>query len=268
MVMEVRNNLLRLIPAEELTRVVEVCERIQLRPHQILHHYKLPMEYVYFVESGLVSVAARVGRDKFVEVWLIGSEGLVGAPVLLAAKAVPLHRRTVQVGGEALRIRTRDFSKILEDLPHLRSIVERYLAVVLVQTSQSGACNSYHGLKQRLARWLLVARSALGTDKMPLTHVMLAELLGVRRASVTECLEALQKGGTISTKRGWVTVEDAVGLSKLCCDCFGLIEHEYRRHLHSANNAGSHPEDGAAITTAVARGRSIALDREPSRPSS
>ena len=250
MVTEVRNKLLRLIPAEELSRALNVCERIQLLPRQVLHHYKLPMEYVYFVESGLVSVAARVGRDKFVEVWLIGSEGLVGAPVLLAAKTVPLHRRTVQVGGEALRIRTRDFSKILEDLPHLRSVVERYLAAVLVQTSQSGACNSYHDLKQRLARWLLVARGALGGDKMPLTHEMLAELLGVRRASVTECLEVFQKQGTISTKRGWVTVEDAAGLSALCCDCFGLIEREYARHLLSIDRTSSHRKVDAAITTA------------------
>lgn len=266
MVTEARNKLLRLIPPEELSRVIGACERIQLVPHQVLHHYKLPMEHVYFVESGLVSVAARVGRDKFVEVWLIGSEGLVGAPVLLAAKTVPLHRRTVQVRGEALRIRTRDFSKVLEELPRLRSVVERYLAAVLVQTSQSGACNSYHGLKQRLARWLLVARNALGADEMPLTHVMLAELLGIRRASVTECLEVFQKEGTISTKRGWVTVEDAVGLSKLSCECFRLIEREYRRHLLSADNNDSPPEVDAAITSNVAR-RSISSGREPSRPS-
>lgn len=266
MVTEVRNKLLRLIPTEELSRVVGFCERTQLVPRQVLHHYKLPMEYVYFVESGLVSVAARVSRDKFVEVWLIGSEGLVGAPVLLAAKAAPLHRRTVQVAGEALRIRTRDFSKILEDLPRLRSVVERYLAVVLVQTSQSGACNSYHGINQRLARWLLVARNALGADEMPLTHVMLAELLGVRRASVSECLEIFQKAGMISTKRGWVTVEDAVGLSKLCCECFGLIEREYRRHLLLADNA--QPKEDASIKARVARERSASLARELSRPSS
>ena len=93
--------------------------------------------------------------------------------------------------GEALRIKTSEFCRLLEFLPHLRSVVDRYLAVVLAQTSQSGACNSYHDLKQRLARWLLIARSATEEDEMPLTHGVLAELLGVRRASVTECLEVL-----------------------------------------------------------------------------
>ncbi len=245
MVTQVQNKLLRLIPTDELSRILKVCERIRLVPRQILHHYKLPMEYVYFIESGLVSVAARVGRDKFVEVWLIGSEGLVGAPVVLAANAAPLHRRTVQVAGEALRIRTRDFCETLDSLPQLRSVVERYLAVVLVQTSQSGACNSYHGLKHRLARWLLVARSALVNDEIPLTHEVLAELLGVRRASVTECLEVLQHEGTISTKRGLVKVENYAELSSLCCNCFRLIEGEYRRLVLSAVGAGSSIEPGA-----------------------
>jgi DNA-binding transcriptional MocR family regulator len=97
---------------------------------------------------------------------------------------------------------------------------------------------------------------------MPLTHVMLAELLGVRRASVTECLEVLQKQGTISTRRGWVTVEDPVALSKLCCDCFGLIEREYRRHLRSADPGHRRPDASAASAPTAALPRSKSLDRE------
>jgi CRP-like cAMP-binding protein len=267
MVTQVRNKLLRLIPAHELSSVLDVCERIKLTPRQVLHHYMLPMEYVYFVESGLVSVAARVGREKFVEVWLIGSEGLVGAPVVLAARAAPLHRRTVQVTGHALRIKTSAFCGLLDSLPHLRSVVERYLAVVLGQTSQSGACNSHHSLRQRLARWLLIARSAADEDEMPLTHGVLAELLGVRRASVTECLEALQKDGTIATRRGFVKVENPTELSKLSCDCFKLIEREYRRHLLTAANTGSRPDVGVSFTAPVISEKSIVRDREPKRSS-
>ena len=101
---QVLNKLLRLIPDDELFRLLDVCDRVRLAPRQVLHHYMLPMEHVYFVESGLVSVAARVSREKFVEVWLIGSErGLVGAPVVLAAKAsLPLHRRTVSGDGRSI----------------------------------------------------------------------------------------------------------------------------------------------------------------------
>jgi CRP-like cAMP-binding protein len=263
----VRNNLLRLVPNDELVRVLDVCEKVRLAPRQVLHHYMLPMEHVYFVESGLVSVAARVGRDKFVEVWLTGSEGLVGAPVVLAARAAPLHRRTVQVTGEALRIKTSEFCELLESLPQLRSVVERYLAVVLAQTSQSGACNSYHSLSQRLARWLLIAQGATGEDKMPLTHGVLAELPGVRRASVTQCLEMLQKDGTITTRRGSVKIEDATELSKLSCDCFKLIEREYRRHLLPALDIGSRLRPHASLLAPVSLDDSILVDREPERSS-
>lgn len=267
MALQVRNNLLRLIPDDELFRVLDVCERVRLAPRQVLHHYMLPMEHVYFVERGLVSVAARVGREKFVEVWLIGSEGLVGAPVVLAARAAPLHRRTVQVTGEALRIKTSEFCELLETLPHLRSVVERYLAVVLAQTSQSGACNSYHSLKQRLARWLLIAQSATKEDEMPLTHGVLAELLGVRRASVTEGLEVLQKNGTITTRRGSVKIEDATKLSKLSCECFKLIEREYRRHLLPTVDIGSRPAPPVSLVARAGVDEPALIDREPGRPS-
>lgn len=262
-----KNRLLRLIPDDELSRVMDVCERVRLAPRQVLHHYMLPMEHVYFVESGLVSVAAKVGREKFVEVWLIGSEGLVGAPVILAARGAPLHRRTVQLAGDAWRIRTAEFCGLLESLPRLRSVVERYLAVVLAQTSQSGACNSYHSLRQRLARWLLIAQNATGEDEISLTHGVLAELLGVRRASVTECLEALQRGGTVITRRGSVKIQNAVELSKLSCDCFKLIEREYRRHLLPVLDIGSRQRPPVSLSATVGAGESASVDREPKRPS-
>lgn len=231
------NRLLRAIPADELSRVLSISERVRLFPRQVLHHYKLPMDYVYFPESGLVSVGAKVGREKFVEVWLIGSEGLVGLPVLLGSGAEPLHRRTVQVGGHALRISVREFREAVIELPALRSVLHAYLGVVLVQTSQSGACNSTHNLKHRLARWLLLARSSLNADDIPLTHSVLAQLLGVRRASVTECLEGLESKGLIKTKRGLISISRSSDLAEICCDCFRLIDQEYDRQLASLGRA-------------------------------
>lgn len=228
---EVNNRLLRVLPAEELSRLLAVSERVRIRPRQVLHHYKLPMEHVYFVEQGLVSVAAKVGREKFVEVWLIGSKGLVGAPVILNANTDPLHRRTVQVEGVALRIAVGEFGRLVKELPVMRAVLDAYLAVVLVQTSQSGACNSVHQLKQRLARWLLLAHNALSSDDIPLTHEVLAQLLGVRRASVTESLKDLQSEGLVATKRGSIKIENMRELESVCCECFRLIEGEYERQL-------------------------------------
>ena len=227
-----RNKLLQLIPNSELSALLTRSEEVQIQPRQVLHHWRLPMENVYFIERGLVSVSARIEDDRFIEAWLIGSEGMIGAPLVLAEEdQTPPHRRVVQVGGTALRISAREFLSVLPELPILRKVILRYVNVVLSQTSQSGACNSAHALKQRLARWLLLARNALDDNNLPLTHEVLGQLLGVRRASVTECLEVLEREGLILNSRGLVTVTNAQLLQQAACNCFGLIDREYRRQL-------------------------------------
>lgn len=227
----VRNRLLRQLPPDERARLLAVSDRVRLSPRQILHHFKLPMEHVYFLESGLVSVAAKIGSEKFVEVWLTGYEGMVGAPIVLTGDMETSHRRTVRVAGDAWRIKAADFLELVTEVPVLRTLIHRYLAVVLMQTSQSGACNSSHGLMERLARWLLLARRALDADEIPLTHGVLAQLLGVRRASITDCLRVLQQRGLIATNRGTIRIVDLDGLSAACCDCFRLIDREYDRQV-------------------------------------
>src|SRR5215475_14251151 len=91
-----RNRLLRSLPAAELRRVLALCEQVEIRPRQILHHWNLPMQDVYFVEQGLISVSVKLGRERSVEGWLIGSEGMTGIPVLLGDAENPPHRRVVQ----------------------------------------------------------------------------------------------------------------------------------------------------------------------------
>jgi hypothetical protein len=126
----------------------------------------------------------------------------------------------------------------LEDLPVMRTLLHRYAHVVLQQTSQSGACNAHHSLRQRLCRWLLVARNALAADELSLTHEVMARLLGVRRASVTECLDLFQKEGMLKLQRGAILVGDTGKLEAACCDCYGLIMREYHRQLRKGGGNG------------------------------
>jgi CRP-like cAMP-binding protein len=226
-----RNRLLQLMPHDEFRLLKAKSEEVPLVARQVLHHWRLPMEYVYFIERGLVSVSARISEKKFVEAWLIGSEGMIGAPLILTQDKTPPHRRVVQVGGTARRIPAREFLALLQDLPTFRKVLLRYIDVVLVQTSQSGACNAVHSFKQRLARWLLVAQNALEEDGLPLTHDVLSQLLGVRRASVTECLTHLEGAGSIRCSRRLITVIDRQLLRTASCTCFDLIDREYRRQL-------------------------------------
>ncbi|MBR1170178.1 Crp/Fnr family transcriptional regulator [Bradyrhizobium liaoningense] len=228
---EVRNRLLRLLPPDELKHVLLLSEEVPLTKRQVLHRYGARMQHVYFIESGLVSVGAKVGPQKFVEVWLIGSEGLAGIHLALTAKMQPMNRRIVQVAGAANRLTVARFQEAIAHLPTFRSVVHAYIASVLIQTAQSGACNTSHQLQQRLGRWLLLARNALGSNEIPLTHQVLAQLLGVRRAGVTDCLLQLKKNGLVEMMRGRLVICDAFRLAQISCQCWSLIEREYERQL-------------------------------------
>jgi len=178
-----------------------------------------------------VSVSARVDND-FVEAWFVGSEGLVGSPLILDEdQQVTPHRRIVQIGGEAVRIPACDFVAALPNLPFTRKLLLKYLQVVLFRASQFGACNAVHSVKQRLARWLLVARDSLRDDDLPITHEVLSQLLGVRRATVTQCIEILQGEAVIRTSRGMISVADADGLRQISCTCYDLVHREYQRQI-------------------------------------
>ncbi|WP_414474501.1 Crp/Fnr family transcriptional regulator [Microvirga sp. M2] len=224
-----KNRLLQALSPGDLQMLWPRLTRVELKPRQILHHSGTPMETIYFIENGLVAVSAKASPGKWVEVWLIGSEGMTGLPVLLADTECPPFRRVVQVGGSAYRISRVDFQSVIETIPSWRTSLLRYTQFVLLQTSQSAICEAHHSLKQRLCRWLLVAQDALDGEDIPLTHQMLARLLGVRRASITECLRALGDEGALDNTRALIRVDDQERLESLACDCHALIRSEYRR---------------------------------------
>ena len=247
-----KNRLLCELPDDELTKLLRTAEIVQIKPRQVLHHWRLPMEHVYFIESGLVSVSARVDDD-FVEAWLVGSEGFVGSPLILAEdQQVTPHRRIVQIGGAAIRIPAGDFIAALPALPCTRNLLQRYLQLVLFRTSQFGACNAVHSLKQRLARWLLVARDSLQSDDLSITHEVLSQLLGVRRATVTQCIEAFQAEEVIQTSRGMISVTDADGLRRLSCACYDLVHREYQRQIRPSGT-GKHGPANCIPTGAISQ---------------
>jgi CRP-like cAMP-binding protein len=206
-----------------MERLGRLLHLVHLRPRQILHHAGTPMEHVYFIESGLVSVSGRAGAQRWAEVWLIGSEGMTGIPVVLDTTQEPAFRRVVQVEGTARCISAQDLRRAMDGSPAFRAVLLRYVNVVLQQTAQSNICNASHDLRQRLSRWLLVARDALQRDDIPLTHQLLSRLLCVRRPSVTECLGALQEHGAIHIGRGRIAIVDPARLEALSCGCHRMI---------------------------------------------
>jgi CRP-like cAMP-binding protein len=185
-----------------------------------------PIEHVYFIEEGLVSVLARTGEREDAEAWLIGREGLVGLPVIFGGAAL-LYRRVVQVGGRALRIGAGEFCHAVEERPVLRHHVLRYTHAVLVQAGQNGACAARHSVEQRVARWLLQAQDSLGRSELPMTHALLSRLIGVRRASITVTIGRLEAAGILQQEWGGITILDLGRLTQVACDCYRVIKTAY-----------------------------------------
>jgi CRP-like cAMP-binding protein len=205
-----------------------MLEPVTMRARCILSHSKAPLEHVYFVEEGLISVLAQIDQRRVVEVWLIGREGVMGVPLVLGGSASP-HRRIVALGGTAYRMSASAVQAAMQRFPSFAALLLRYVQSVLVQTSQAGACNTVHRLEQRLARWLLTAADRCGGEVLPITHDILARMLGVRRASVSECFGTLERSGILKKRRGFVQIIDRSVLEERTCRCYRIMQNEMDR---------------------------------------
>lgn len=225
-----KNMILSALQRDDWEKLYPLLEFVTLKARRVLQHARMPMDYLYFIEDGLVSVVAKADERRSVEVWLTGREGVAGVPLILG-RNFAVHRRFIVLNGSAYRIRSDDLQGALREIDSLRSILFRYLFAVLLQTSQSSACNLCHNLTQRLARWVLTARDRCDADDLPITQDMLARMLGVRRASISECLDHFEKCGLLRKKRGFIGIVDRPRLETFSCGCYHIIRREQERIL-------------------------------------
>ncbi len=221
---EFNNYILNALPAEVLDALRPYLLPVSMVPNQVMHEVATPIDDVYFVEEGLVSLTANTHDNGAVEVGITGREGLVGVSVLLNRNAIAYHRAFVQVPGSALRVRSGVMRDMANRHPALRDICLRYQQVMMVQASQAAACNARHELPERLARWLLMTHDRVDGDELPMTQEFMALMLGVRRAGVSVVASALQAQGLIRQARGRIGVVDRAGLEAEACACYRLIE--------------------------------------------
>ncbi|SES42687.1 Crp/Fnr family transcriptional regulator [Rhizobium sp. NFR03] len=223
-----------------LLSVMSRDDRALLEPHFTLVELELkqplfdahqPIDYVYFFLSGLSSEIATVGREN-IEVGCVGREGLSGHAVLLDVECSP-HYAFMQGAGTALRIRSCDLVRMVDQSSSLRKLLSRYVHVFMTQIAQSALADGRFTLQQRLARWLLMCQDRLG-NQMPLTHEFLALMLGVRRPGVTTAMHVLEGEHLIKAERASITILDRPGLIATAGGSYGLPEEEYRRLINRA----------------------------------
>lgn len=226
----VANHLLNYLPNLEHQLILEVCTPIELVFGETLYIAEETIKYVYFPLTSFISSLLDVGEKQFLEMGLIGNEGMLGATLALGNTKAPM-KSIVQGSGSALRINATMFNQLVESNLVVRKLILNYLYVLIQQLAQTGACNNFHEVKQRLAKWLLMAQDRTNSDQLQLTHQFLAKILGVRRSAVTIAAGFLQRQGIISYNRGQINILSRSGLENSSCQCYFSAVNAYQKDL-------------------------------------
>lgn len=223
------NQVLATLPREEHQRLLTGLEPVTLAFGDVLHEPGELIRHIYFPNDGLlISLLTTVQNHMALEIGLVGSEGMIGLPVAQGISTSSV-RAVVQGAGTALRMESSHFREALETCPALQRALHRYTHALIAQITQTAACNRFHQVEARLARWLLMASDRLQSDSIRFTHEWLAELLGVRRVGITVAASALQQQRLIRYSRGNITILDREGLKVSACECYQKIKDLFDR---------------------------------------
>jgi CRP-like cAMP-binding protein len=225
-----RNRLLSALSAADQRRMNPHLEVVPLALKQSLEKPNTRIDRVYFPEEGIASVVAIGSANREVEVGLVGPEGMTGTTIVLGNHRSP-NSTYVQAVGEARSMQVAELRKAMAASASLRSVLLKYVHAFMIQTAHTAVANARAGIEERLARWLLMAHDRLSRDTLPLTHEFLALMLGVRRAGVTDAVNALEGERLIRASRGHIIVLDRKGLERRAKESYGAPEAEYRRLL-------------------------------------
>jgi CRP-like cAMP-binding protein len=258
------NRILASLPAEEYAALAPRFERVEPKLKQLLFDVDQLIEHVYFPEALVVSVVGVMADGSAVETATVGREGMVGLPVFLGTDRTSAQA-FAQIPGAALRMSAGEFREAVAGSAALTRALNHYTQALFTLVAQSSACNRLHTMRERCARWLLHTHDRVGRDEFPLTHQFLSQMLGERRATVTEAMGALQAAGAITYEMGQVRVRDRAELDALACECYAVIVREFDRLLEGAEARSLRvPSPLAGVTTSEG-GRSAVGDGTPRR---
>jgi CRP-like cAMP-binding protein len=224
------NHLLNLLTSVNFRSLEPMLEKKELKTGEVLYEARAPINFVYFPINCVLSAVTVMSDGHAIEVATMGNEGLSGLATLAPVATSP-HRVFAQIAGEALRVNAASFNKECGGNPDLGKIMTSYQQAFLFQISQSVACNGLHVIVERCSRWLLITHDRVDGDELTLTHEFLSFMLGVRRSSVTEVLQSLQKQDLIRYTQGRITITNRPGLEELACECYRCVRDEYDRLL-------------------------------------
>lgn len=218
----IANSLLAALPSKDYQHLLSGLEPVTLTFGDTIYEPAATIRHVYFPDDSLVSLLTLVEGHLALEVGLVGREGMLGISLALGINISPV-RALVQGTGTAMRMKSARFLQELQHSPVLRQEIYRYTHVLMAQITQTAACNRFHVVEARLARWLLMTRDRVRSDEFRLTQEFLAHMLGVRRVGVTKAASALQRQKLISYSRGNIKILDRKNLEAASCPCYEIV---------------------------------------------
>ncbi len=220
------NGLLAALPAADYERLLPHLEFVEMPFGTTICEAGEQMQHVYFLTSSIISLLYETADGASSETAVIGYEGVVGVDVFMGGGA-SLNRAFIKSAGYGFRIKASILKQEFAQGGALQQLLLRFTQALFTQMAHTVACNRHHTIVQQLCRWLLLSLDRLKTNQINITQDLIANMLGVRRESVTEAARKLQDEGLIHYSRGQITVADRVGLEKHICECYADMKKIY-----------------------------------------
>ena len=224
------NHLLAALPDEEFDRLRPELKPVSLALGEVIYESGEQLDHVYFPTTAIISLLFIMENGSTAEIGMAGNDGLVGIALFMGGSTTP-NRAVVQSAGNAYKIRAKALRFEFHLAGQFQNILLRYTQYLMTQISQTAVCNRLHSVEQQLCRWLLINHDLLQTNKLIMTHDLIANMLGVRREGVSIAAGHLQQQGLIKYVRGTITMIDRPGLEMAACECYQVVKEEYDRLL-------------------------------------
>jgi CRP-like cAMP-binding protein len=225
-----QNHLLDALPPAERARIFPHLRLVTLPLGTVLYESGDTQRYVYFPIDAIVSLLYVLRDGASAEIAVVGNDGAIGIALFMGG-ATTTNRAIVQSAGSAYRLTKKRIEDEFARHGDMLHVLLRYTQALITQMAQTAVCNRHHSVDQQLCRWLLLSLDRLTSNKLVMTHELIANMLGVRREGVTEAAGKLQKAGVIEYRRGRITVLDRPRLEAMSCECYEVVRKETDRLL-------------------------------------
>ncbi len=223
-----QNHLLASLHSATYARVIPKLELVPMKLGSSIYEAGVPMRYVYFPTTCMVSLLYVMDNGDSAEIAVIGNDGMVGVSVFMG-DGVMSSRAVVQNAGDAYRLKADRFMEEFALGRSMHHLALRFTQALMAQMVQTGACNRHHSISQQLCRWLLLTLDRLPGDDVTMTKKLIANMLGVDRDGVIKATNRLQENGSIQYNAGKITVLNRTNLENASCECYGVVRKEIER---------------------------------------